>query len=1367
MKTQEFLKNFKIFFLLFAILLILNVTIVTSYSFENVDSILCKKPVLHYLFADPAKLSNLKYDLNLTEEQIKDFELIVKDEAEKIYYLDRKTKDIMGYNKIVKEITEDSKNRVKQILGDQKYIQFIEWIEGEWGLSRNLAESHARQIRIKDNYICCGVYATQYWGNTDYEIALPDKYLKFANRGWSPLISGYSYGSNYSVSLERDGYTVDNILIWDVGPWNEDDNYWNPSPPTTHPRPRRIFTDLPQGMPEAQAAYFDDYNDGKDSFGRIVTNPAGIDLTPDVAADLGLAYLQNDWVTVTYLWEDSSPKFNIGDYVEVYNTGVSGLNVRSTPCGDPPIGKKYDGDIGQILDGPICCDNYNRWLIHWSEDGLEGWSAEDWLKKSSSPYIVPPTVTTLPADNINTTSARLHGSINDTGGEDPFDAGFGYRLKSGGPETVVKYGVGNYYADLTGLAPGTTYEFRFWAENSAGRTYGSYLSFTTLPSIVPPTGIQASDGTYTDKVRITWNSVSGASYYRVYRATSSGGSKTALGSWQSSTLYDDTSANPGTTYYYFVKAATSSSGSNASDYSTYDPGWRKLSPPTGVSATDGTYTDKVRILWNSVSGASYYHVYRATSSGGSKTPIGSWQSSTSYDDTSATPGKTYYYFVKAAINSSGYRESDYSSYNQGSCSVTRIISLSGNLSFGDVQVGTTSTKTLTISNDGNSTLTVSSISYPIGFSGNWSGPISAGGSHDVTVTFSPTQVKYYSGNLTVNSDKTSGTNTKSISGTGVPEPTRIIRLVGDLNFRDVQVGQSSQRILTIYNDGNSTLTVSSISYPIGFSGNWSGPISAGGSHNVTVTFSPTQPITYSGNLTVNSDKTGGTDTKSVSGNGTTEPTRIIRLVGDLIFGDVQVGQSSQKTLTIYNDGNSTLAVSSINYPAGFSGDWSGAISAGGHHDVIVTFSPTQVKYYSGTLIVNSDKTGGTNTKSVSGTGVPSTYPPQVTTNDASNITYTLAQLNGNLDSTGNLNCQVWFEYGKTIAYGSSTTKQSKSSVGPFNETISSLDPNTTYHFRACASNTEGTDYGVDKAFTTKANFPGTAPFSNVTTNSIQANWTANGNPSGTQYYCENTTKGTNSGWVTNVYWNSTGLSVNTNYHFQVKAKNKDGVETNWTDLGSQKTDTSTSANLELTPPTQSVTVGNQATINVVVEDIANLRGANIILNFDASKLQYVSSANGGFIPSATLLEQSVDNTNGSVTLDIAGLGASAYASGTGTIITVLFERIATGNTNVTFGTTTLRDRDNITITHTKGSGCLVTSLLGDFGSANNGLPDCKVDFEDLMIFAIAYGSTPSDDNWNPVCDIASLGGVLEPDGKIDFEDLMIFAMNYGKTCADL
>ncbi len=36
---------------------------------------------------------------------------------------------------------------------------------------------------------------------------------------------------------------------------------------------------------------------------RTVTVPCAIDLAFDVATDIGLAYLENDWITVTYLWE--------------------------------------------------------------------------------------------------------------------------------------------------------------------------------------------------------------------------------------------------------------------------------------------------------------------------------------------------------------------------------------------------------------------------------------------------------------------------------------------------------------------------------------------------------------------------------------------------------------------------------------------------------------------------------------------------------------------------------------------------------------------------------------------------------------------------------------------------------------------------------------------------------------------------------------------------------------------------------------------------------------------------------------------------------------------------------------------------------
>jgi hypothetical protein len=150
---------------------------------------------------------------------------------------------------------------------------------------------------------------------------------------------------------------------------------------------------------------------------------------------------------------------------------------------------------------------------------------------------------------------------------------------------------------------------------------------------------------------------------------------------------------------------------------------------------------------------------------------------------------------------------------------TKIINLSGNLNFGDVEIGNSSQRTMLIENSGNSTFTVSDITFPDdGYSGDWSGgTISADQHQEVNITFTPTHEQTYLGTITVNSDATSGTNTIDVTGKGIIAPTRIIALTGNLNFGDVEIGNSSQRTMLIENSGNSTLTVSGITFPDGYS----------------------------------------------------------------------------------------------------------------------------------------------------------------------------------------------------------------------------------------------------------------------------------------------------------------------------------------------------------------------------------------------------------------------------------------------------------------------------------------------------------------------------------------------------------------------
>jgi PKD repeat protein len=71
-------------------------------------------------------------------------------------------------------------------------------------------------------------------------------------------------------------------------------------------------------------------------------------------------------------------KFAIGDRVQVYNSGS--LWLYANPCGTRLYPDRKDGDTGVILDGPVFCYSYNRWRVQWN-DGVVGWSAEDWLRK--------------------------------------------------------------------------------------------------------------------------------------------------------------------------------------------------------------------------------------------------------------------------------------------------------------------------------------------------------------------------------------------------------------------------------------------------------------------------------------------------------------------------------------------------------------------------------------------------------------------------------------------------------------------------------------------------------------------------------------------------------------------------------------------------------------------------------------------------------------------------------------------------------------------------------------------------------------------------------------------------------------------------
>jgi hypothetical protein len=148
--------------------------------------------------------------------------------------------------------------------------------------------------------------------------------------------------------------------------------------------------------------------------------------------------------------------------------------------------------------------------------------------------------------------------------------------------TLTNYPIGMTIDSFTGLIawiPPAEGYYEITVQVTDGALFDTQ-SFTltvseTEESLSSPAGVEAYAISSPDPyIQITWNPVSSALYYQVYRTISPTGTKTAISKWQPDTSYNNKKVSIGIPYYYWVKAAYNSSGDYASDYSDYDTGKR-------------------------------------------------------------------------------------------------------------------------------------------------------------------------------------------------------------------------------------------------------------------------------------------------------------------------------------------------------------------------------------------------------------------------------------------------------------------------------------------------------------------------------------------------------------------------------------------------------------------------------------------------------------------------------------------------------------------------------------------------------------------------------------------------------------------------
>ena len=131
-----------------------------------------------------------------------------------------------------------------------------------------------------------------------------------------------------------------------------------------------------------------------------------------------------------------------------------------------------------------------------------------------------------------------------------------------------------------------------------------------------------------------------------------------------------------------------------------------------------------------------------------------------------------------------------------------------------------------------------------------------------------------------------------------------------------------------------------------------------------------------------------------------------------------------------------------------------------------TFGPSETVAYRATL----SNTDGISTPILQEVSISGNLVPTVTTSSATSLSPSNATFNGEITDTGGVDAdERGFNYGLTIAYGSTVTETAGPyGIGAFTASLTNLNCNTTYHYRAYATNVAGTGYGDDASFDTES-----------------------------------------------------------------------------------------------------------------------------------------------------------------------------------------------------------------------------------------------------------------------------------------------------------
>ena len=318
------------------------------------------------------------------------------------------------------------------------------------------------------------------------------------------------------------------------------------------------------------------------------------------------------------------------------------------------------------------------------------------------------------------------------------------------------------------------------------------------------------------------------------------------------------------------------------------------------------------------------------------------------------------------------------------------------LGFGNVLLGRSLTQTVSITNTGSASLSVSKVSangtgYAVsGLSCPFT--LSPGQSAQLNVTFTPPAVGTDSGSVLVDAStqtwrhhrrwgypsSTTTTATVGLSGSGISAAGQISASPTSLSFGNLLPGSSQTLNETLTNTGTTSVTISqaSLSSTMFTASNLSLPSTLGAGNSVTfgVVFTPNVAGSITGKLSILSDASNPQLNIALSGS-ESAPGQLTLSPANLNFGSVSTGSKASLSGTLSATG-SPVTISSGTSTSGeflLGGISLPAILAAGQSvPFTVTFLPQSSGSASASLSFVSNATNSPATESLSGSGVAPT-----------------------------------------------------------------------------------------------------------------------------------------------------------------------------------------------------------------------------------------------------------------------------------------------------------------------------------------------------------------------------------------------------------